>query len=379
MNTQLSFNKNKLFEDEIQISFLDNIRIVRNNRVYFTEKNNKLEGFSIENRRYLGNKNKLLGFIEDIVREHCGEVKSFCDIFAGTGVVGLHFNSEKVKVISNDILRSNYVPLKAFLNTKSVNTEKVKEIIYNLNTIKGTKDNYFSDNYGGNYFTLENARKIGQIRQEIDDLHLTESEKNIVLTSLIYATDKVANTVGHYDAFRKEIDQVQGVKLLIPKINPYNNFQNEIYCEDANSLIKRIESDVLYLDPPYNSRQYSDAYHLLENLINWQKPEVFGVAKKMNRDTLKSKYCLKGATEAFEDLIKNANAKHILVSYNNTGETKNSRSNARINDTDMIRILKDKGDLTIYEMSYKTFTTGKTKDCNNTERIFYCKVKNTNL
>ncbi len=371
--------KTSISENNIHISFLDNIKIIRNNKTYLFERSDKLEGFSPENRRYLGNKNKLLGFIEDIVREHCGDMKSFCDIFAGTGVVGLKFNNGKVKVISNDILNSNFIPLKAFLDTTNVDFVKIKHIIAKLNSIKPTKANYFSKNYGGTYFTIANAKKIGAIREEIENQKLTDTEKNIILTSLIYATDKVANTVGHYDAYRKDIDQVQEVKLLLPKINTLNNGKNETYCEDANSLIRKIKCDVLYLDPPYNSRQYSDAYHLLENLVNWQKPKVFGVAKKMNRDNLKSKYCLKDATEAFEDLINNAKTKHILVSYNNTGGTKNSRSNARISDNEMIRILKNKGELIIYEMSYRTFTTGKTKDQNNTERVFYCKVKNASL
>lgn len=378
MSNQLSHSKhqNKLFEfeDDIQVSFLNDVKIIKNNRTYYSERNTKVETFSPENRRYLGNKNKLLGFIDDIIKDQCGEINSICDIFAGTGVVGLNYNKNNIKVISNDILRSNYIPLNSFLKSDFSDLVRIQKLIDHLNQVDSSTDNYFSENYGGTYFTKENARKIGNIREEIENLKLTQSEKNILLTSLIYATDKVANTVGHYDAFRKVIDQTQPLKLLVPNISPINNLGNEVYCEDANNLIKRIEVDVLYLDPPYNSRQYSDAYHLLENLVNWEKPEVFGVAKKMNRNHIKSEYCLKGATQSFESLIKESKCKHILVSYNNTGETKDSRSNARISDRDMVRILKSKGDLTIYEMSYKTFTTGKTKEDNNVERIFYCKV-----
>ena len=376
MNTKTSYSQyqNNLFEDNVQVSFLNDIKIIKNNRTYFLERNTKFESFSPENRRYLGNKNKLLGFIDDIVKDQCGEITSICDIFAGTGVVGLNYNKSGIKVISNDILRSNYIPLKSFLQSDFLDTIRIKKLIDHLNGLNLDEENYFSENYGGTYFTIENARKIGRIREEIEVLELSENEKSILLTSLIYATDKVANTVGHYDAYRKIIDQVQSVKLLVPNISITNNKNNEVYCEDANELVKRIEVDVLYLDPPYNSRQYSDAYHLLENLVTWKKPEVFGVAKKMNRDNLKSRYCLKDATIAFQDLIKKANCKHILVSYNNTGDSKDSRSNARISDREMIEILQRKGDLTIYEMSYKTFTTGKTKKDENIERVFYCRV-----
>jgi adenine-specific DNA-methyltransferase len=191
----------------------------------------------------------------------------------------------------------------------------------------------------------------------------------------LYAVDKVANTVGHYDAFRKKLDMTKSIKLLIPNIDNSHNINNEIYKMDANKLIIKINCDVLYIDPPYNSRQYSDAYHLLENLAKWEKPEVFGKANKMVRTHIKSEYCLKSATTAFEDLINNANCKHILLSYNNTGNSKDGRSNARINDNNILRILQNKGEVEIFERDYKAFTTGKSSDNNNVERIFYCKVK----
>jgi len=112
----------------------------------------------------------------------------------------------------------------------------------------------------------------------------------------------------------------------------------------------------------------------MENLTEWKKPEVVGVAKKMDRTHIKSSYCLKSATQSFADLIKNANCKHILLSYNNTGESKDERSNARISDDDILRILNEKGDVEIFEKDYKAFTTGKSNSDNNIERIFYCKV-----
>lgn len=330
--------------------------------------------FQLQNRRYLGNKYKLLGFIEDIVSEKCHDIESFCDIFAGTGVVGERFNKSEIKIISNDILFSNFVCLKSFLGTASELSDIAKKIEI-LNALKANEDNYFSNNFGGTYFSLENAKKIGAIREEIENISESEEEKNILICSLLYAVDKVANTVGHYDAYRKKLDMLQSLKLLIPDIDYSHNQQNEIYREDANLLIRNIACDVLYIDPPYNSRQYSDAYHLLENLAEWKKPEVEGVAKKMNRLHIKSSYCLKTATQAFEDLIIAANCKHILLSYNNTGDSKDGRSNARIKDKDILRILRNKGDVEIFERDYKSFTAGKSNDEENVERIFYCKVK----
>ncbi len=349
------------------------VNIQKIDKPYFHFSKLKDNTFQLQNRRYLGNKYKLLGFIEDIVSEKCNEIKSFCDIFAGTGVVGERFNKPEIKVISNDFLFSNYVCLKAFLGTKNIN--HITEKIDYLNNLKADhQDNYFSEHFGNAYFSLENARKIGAIREEIEKIAETEEEKNMLICSLIYAVDKVANTVGHYDAFRKDLDMLQPIKLLILDIDYSNNDKNDIYKEDANTLIRKINCDVLYIDPPYNSRQYSDAYHLLENLAEWKKPEVEGVAKKMDRSYIKSSYCLKNASQAFEDLIKNANCKHILLSYNNTGDSKDGRSNARISDNEILRILRNKGEVEIFERDYKAFTAGKSNGDRNAERIFYCKV-----
>jgi adenine-specific DNA-methyltransferase len=340
---------------------------------------NEQQLLQIHNRRFLGNKTKLLGFIGDIVADKCRGYYSFCDIFAGTGVVGHYFSRPETKIISNDILDSSSTSLQCWLNTKAYDKDKITEIIEYLNNLEPKKENYVSEIFGGSYFTKENAQKIGAIREEIEKLNrdgkINQEETDILLTSLIYAIDKVANTVGHYETYRKKLDTIQSLRLLVPNIDIKNNANNEIYQKDANQLIREIACDVLYIDPPYNSRQYGDSYHLLENIVTWKKPKVEGVGKKMiDRNHLKSRYCLKGAVYAFEDLIQNAKAKHILVSYNNTGEKMNERSNAKIPDHRIIEILKHRGEVDIFEREYKAFTTGKSDAQGHTERVFYCKV-----
>lgn len=335
----------------------------------------KNEYFKLQNRRYLGNKHKLLGFIEDIISKKCGSINSICDIFAGTGVVGERFNNQDIKVISNDFLFANYICLQTFLGVNENVQGSIIEKIDYLTHLKGDENNYFSKHFGGTYFSKENANKIGTIRKKIDNIADNSNEKNILICSLLYAVDKVANTVGHYDAFRKKLDMLRPIKLLIPDINYLHNQNNEVYGEDANVLIKKISCDVLYIDPPYNSRQYSGAYHLLENLVEWKKPKVAGVGKKMDCSHIKSNYCLKSATKAFADLIINADCGHILLSYNNTGDSKDNRSNARMSDDEIIQILNDRGDVEIFKKDYKAFTTGRGNGKNNIERVFYCKVR----
>ncbi|MBA4320517.1 MAG: hypothetical protein C0412_19125, partial [Flavobacterium sp.] len=344
-------------------------------KVYFYPGDRVKPGrFQLQNRRFLGNKYKLLGFIEDIVNEKCNGFSVFCDIFAGTGVVGERFNEKNIKVIANDFLASNYIPLKAFLGTSEIDFDETEKKVVLLNSLKTDRDNYFSEHFGNTYFTLENARKIGAIREKINEIAKNENEKVVLITSLLYAVDKVANTVGHYDAYRKKLDTTQPLRLLAPDFDPGNNLNNEIYQRDANQLIREISCDVLYIDPPYNSRQYSDAYHLLENLVTWEKPPVHGKAKKMDRSHIKSDYCLTSAPRAFSDLISNAKCKHILISYNNTGKSKDGRSNARISDEQIINVLKTRGEVDIFERDYKAFTTGKSDTDGHTERVFYCKV-----
>jgi adenine-specific DNA methylase len=303
---------------------------------------------------------------------------SLCDIFSGSGVVGDYFNERDKRVISNDLLHHNFITNSAFLDNRSFNLEKVKSYIDSYNSLDIKIDNYFSINFGDRYFSLDIAKKIGFIREDIEDKYIKREinlkEKYILITSLIYAMDKIANTVGHYDAYIKK--SIKGKSLILKPldINLEKNIGNRVYNRDANSLIREIECDVLYIDPPYNSRQYCDLYHLLENLALWQKPKLFGIAKKFDRTNLKSEYNKKEALRAFEDLIINAKAKYILLSYNNMGDKGNSRSNAKMSDGEILSVLKKKGKVEVFEKSYREFNSGKSSIKDNKERIFFVKV-----
>lgn len=335
------------------------------------------EEFELKNRRYMGNKSKLLPFIKKIIHENCGDViDSFCDLFAGTGSVSQAFNNKHTTIISNDHLTSNYFSLCTFLSSDNFDIKKIQDKIMYLNSLKPRKSNYFSLRYGDTFYTLKNAKKIGLIRDTIDKISKNDYEKKILITSLIYAMDKVANTVGHYDAYRKSMDCIQPIKLKLPKLGKKDtNHNNTVLNEDANNVIKKIKSDVLYLDPPYNSRQYCDAYHLLENIASWGKLPTFGKAEKIDRTHIKSQYCLKDASIAFEEIITNSKSKHIFLSYNSTGDSRHGRSNSKINDMTIKKILSKKGKLKIFETPHSEFTAGKSiSNSEHVERLFYCKV-----
>lgn len=332
-----------------------------------------------KNRRYLGSKTRLLSTIKEIVQKECPDVHSFLDLFSGTGVVGETFNSQEISVIFNDNLVSNYLSYVAWFGNQNVDNVLIESIIENYNNLFIDEDNYVSANFSDTFFSKDNSRKIGFIREDIEKKHsngeINDREKAILITSLLFSMDRIANTVGHYDAYRKngEIDKELVIyNLEIPNTNV--NLNNKVFCEDANELVRNIEADLVYIDPPYNSRQYCDAYHLLENIAEWKKPPVDGVAKKFNRDGKKSKYSLRSAPKYFSELIDNINAKYILVSYNNMGNKGASRSNAKISDFDILNTLSKKGKVVEYSKDFQAFTTGKASIKNHQERLFLCKV-----
>ena len=334
--------------------------------------------FNIRNRRYLGSKAKLIEFISNVVQKECVKSSTFLDLFAGTGNVAWYFN-DKMDVYVNDLLQSNYLSYIAFFGNELIEEHKINNLIKFYNSLTIDEDNYFSLNFSNTYFSDGNCKKIGFIRQDIESKYKNSEinfrERAILITSLIYAMDKIANTVGHYDAFRMDgnLDRELIMKPLELPSNGIND-NNQIFCEDANRLVKRLNADIVYIDPPYNSRQYCDAYHLLENVANWEKPQVFGTARKMDRTRLKSKYCTRSASEQFDDLIININAKYILVSYNNMGTKGAGRSQAKISDEDIIRTLSKRGKVKIFEIDFNQFTTGKTNIEDHKERLFLCVV-----
>lgn len=343
-----------------------------------------LDIYSLENRRYLGSKAKLLDFIHKVVKEKCGNVQSFADIFGGTGNVAWSFNDNKTKVIVNDFLKSNYLSYIAFFGKEKINIKKLKTIITFYNNNKPDEENYFSINFSNTYFSKDNCKKIGFIRNDIDNRYntgeLNVREKAYLITSLLYAMDHIANTVGHYDAYRKngELNKPLILKMLNVG-NQSQNKNNEIYCENANELVKKIKADVVYIDPPYNSRQYCDAYHLLENIAIWDKPEVFGIAKKMKRgNEIKSDYCTKKAPISFDNLVQSINAKYIIVSFNNMGNKGAGRSQSKLSDQDIIKSLSKRGKLEIFNTRFNQFTSGKTNIKGHQERLFVCEVFQNN-
>lgn len=335
-----------------------------------------LPTIDIENRRYVGSKAKLLDWIFEIIKKEC-KGESFADIFAGTGVVSARGAIIYNKIILNDLLYSNYTVYRGFFSQEKYNRNKVLDLVcfYNSLISNQAKPTHFSKNFGGKYFTKESAKLIGHIRNDLEERrkNLNDKEYYILLTSLLYSADKIANTVGHYDAFFSKT--ITDKKFIFRLIEPLIKAGSvSIYREDANTLVRKITADVVYIDPPYNSRQYSRFYHVLETLTVWDKPKLTGVALKRPEENM-SEYCKNNAPVVFEDLIKNIKAKYIVVSYNNTYKSKSHSSRNKIELADIQRILNAKGKTKVFKKSHKFFNAGKTNFDDHQEFLYVTKVK----
>lgn len=298
---------------------------------------------------YIGSKHSLLPFLERVYRKISdGTETTFCDLFAGTGAVGRHFKKLGLRVIANDAqyyayvlnrgsLELNHPPRFSKLRKElgipmppegDSGRPRTSAAVFDFLEGLRRRNGFLARNYaprGGRlYFTQENASKADAIRARLDrwraDGLLSVNEYFYLLAALIEGLDDVANTACVYEAFLKRVKAraARPLRLLTPQIS--NGVTGcRVFNRDANDLVGDIECDVLYLDPPYNGRQYASNYHVLETLARNDRPTLRG--KTGIRDGLvRSAYSRKReVTEAFEDLVRRANAKHILLSYNDEG------------------------------------------------------------
>jgi len=301
---------------------------------------------------YIGSKLSLLEFLEDsiekVVDKNC---TTFCDLFAGTGMVGRHFKKKGYKIIANDIQYYSYVLNKHYIgNHKELKfTRLIKEIPALKNIVsKDRKDfvcEYLSDlkgvkgfiyrNYclGGTrnkkelrqYFSDENGMRCDAIRQKIEQWKkggiVSENEYYFLLASLVESIDKYANTASVYGAFLKQLKKTaQNSLVLKPAELIINDQEHTIFNEDINTVTQKVKGDILYLDPPYNQRQYATNYHLLETVAKYDNPKLHGKTGLREYQDQKSLYCSRASVkQTFKDLILNAKAKYIFLSYNNEG------------------------------------------------------------
>lgn len=305
---------------------------------------------------YIGSKYSLLDFLQETITKVTGykdgDSYVFADLFAGTGIVGQTYKAKGCTVIANDIQYFSYV-----LNKHLI--ENIPELLFSagqyaslcdpdaaassqqrlmdgttdlLNTLNDLPpaEGFLYNNYcegsgsGRNYFTDDNGKKCDAIRMELERLYTSgEISENVYfyyLASLINSIDRYANTASVYGAFLKHVKKSAQKQFRLELFPVIPGKIGKVFNEDINMLVRHIHGDVLYLDPPYNARQYSSNYHVLETIARYDNPELTGVTGLRKNDDQKSLFCSKRTVaEVFEDLIKNADFKYIFLSYNNEG------------------------------------------------------------
>lgn len=301
--------------------------------------------------KYAGSKLKLIPHILSLFDGL--DVETVFDGFSGTTRVSQALAKCGFKVTSNDISEWSYVFGLCYLKNNN-DASYYKELIEHLNSIKGY-DGWFTENYGGLDFggsaiqpnglkkpwQVHNTRRLDGIRDEIDNLNLSEIDKSVALTSLILAMDKVDNTLGHFTSYLKQwsLRSYNEMQLKIP--NLFENAQGNIVLKgDIFESINHVDVDFAYLDPPYGSNnekmppsrvRYASYYHLWATICKNDKPSIFGaalrrvdtsdkVAATVFEEFRKDDYGHFIAVKAIEKLIESVNAKYVALSYSSGGK-----------------------------------------------------------
>ena len=331
--------------------------------------------------RYIGSKQNLLPLLSSLVAERAPGGGVFCDMFAGTAAVGRQFKKAGFSVLSTDILYFSYVLQKTRLELNCLpefsallprlgkkakdglfNGDRAGAVIAFLNRLEG-EEGFVFRNYtpegtrGGRharrYFTAENGRKIDAVRGEIERWKnagwIDEAEYCFLLCALVEAVPSVSNISGTYAAFLKNWDAraLKPIRLAAPEIVP--SVRKHLAAnEDAADFAARVRgADILYLDPPYNARQYAPNYHILETVARGDSPDIRGVSGMRNYDGQKSAYCSRSsALTALAQVLEKADYKNVMLSYNEEGILK---------PEEILSVLKRHGKTTVVEKDYARY------------------------
>jgi len=291
---------------------------------------------------YIGSKEKLNDWIFSIITKNTDLTNLvFMDACAGSGAISKY--AAKLgfaKIISNDILELSRHIIRGAISFPQTQQQEANELIANMNDLHG-RMGFFYKNYsedaGRLYFSNENAKKLDACRIFIDN-HIDNNKtylKSYLLLCLLEAMSSVSNTAGVQAAFLKKLKE-RAQKPLIVKSQPslhkpglvktYNSdilklLTNRSFRDGYAEEIYGFSEDILYIDPPYNARQYGPNYHLYETLVKYDTPTISGKTglRKWQNES-KSDFCSKKTCLDFtKQIIEHTTANKIYISYNSDG------------------------------------------------------------
>lgn len=339
--------------------------------------------------KYIGNKCRIIGFIEDCLKDFKVEYKNVkvYDLFSGTGSVSEFFLKNNCKVLSCDNM--NYAIAEQYRRLffreepefneikELIGYEKLDDILKYLNSLEGKKG-YFFDNFceeGGykrKFFSSSNAKKIDAIRNKIDEWKdiLPSDKYNFLVGILMNSADFVSNTAGTYGAYLKIWRSMALKEMKLEKPEFIHSGEIKMYtCDVINFVKNQDKADIVYLDPPYNTRQYPAYFSVLESIVVNDNQKLNGKTGLRNYENQKSKFSIKKyVKEEFIELIDSIKSNYIVMSYSTEG----------ILDSDFImETLNKKGKTKMYNTLYRRFKTNSwtEKNTNLKEILFICKIK----
>jgi len=289
--------------------------------------------------RYIGNKTRLLPFILRTLEKEKIAVGSVHDAFAGTASVSRALKSEGWRVCSSDLLMSSYVFQRAYVVADSADPsigEMAKELA-EVPPVTSFISRHFSPAGGSTsagrmYFTPENAGRIDASREMLEkwrkERALRDDDYYLLLAAIIEGADRVANTAGVYASYMKRWQpNARRALEIVPELPVAGKVPARAYLMDAADAAKEIgEVDLLYVDPPYNSRQYVAYYHIPEILARgWSDtaPAIRGKVGLLAGEEGRSQWSHgRRVQRLFSGLLADSGAKYALVSFNSEGHLK---------------------------------------------------------
>jgi site-specific DNA-methyltransferase (adenine-specific) len=314
--------------------------------------------------RYIGSKQKLLDRLLACVPET--ETGTLLDGFAGSGVVAEAF-SRRFNVVACDILHACHAVTAARLTHQKDLTIDVDATLASLNgldEVAGFITATFTPVADRMYFTEENGRKIDAIRAAIESY--TGADHTFLLGCLVESVSLVANTSGTYGAYNKSWDP----RALNPFVlkNPFTLETSGIAVMGlALDVIRTTPHEILYLDPPYNKRQYGSYYHVIETLVRNDAPAVHGKTGIRDWSDTKSKFCNRdSALQELRDIVSATSASRVILSYNNEG---------LMTKDEMMSILREIGDVTCDEIPHPRYSAAAGETASKTVEYIFTAVR----